>query len=257
MSLGLEMKPFWQELPPTIYDLLPDPEEGPSVCDLLLAEPAVGNATLMVKFILDGAVAVFELIEVIVPSDLTINIAGEGTTIPIAHPLKILVGLITKALNVAAVMTDALYTKIDVCGTDRFQGNVTASLVDINADLEAHDAKISTKLDDAQWALDNVVEHRDVDLQVIEIKEKQEFLVSASEAGIPLEDVEFTSVLASKDYPVSFVDITADTTSTMVQQGVYMVQIDLPSGIRDAGIFIFAVRHSGDEEDHFGFAMFD
>jgi len=257
VSLALEMTPNWQELPPTIYDFLPHPGEWPSMCDLLLAEPAVGNGTLVIKFILDGAVALFELIEVVVPDDLTIDIAGEGTTLPIAHPLKIVVGLTTKTLNLAAVLVDALYTKIENCGSDEFQGNVTASLVNIDADLAAHDTKISSKLDDAQWTLDNVVEHMDVDLHVIKINEKKEFLVSASEAGIPLEDVEFTYVLASKKIPVSFVDISAVTTVSMVQQGVYLVQIDLPRGIRDASIFAISVRHNNGEADHYGFILFD
>jgi len=257
LSLALEMTPDWQDLPPIIYSHMPHPGEWPSICDLLLEYPVVGNGTLTTKFILDGAVATFELIEVFVPDDLTLDIAGEGTTLPIAHPLKIIVGLTTKAFNLAAVLVDILYTKIDNCGTDKFRAEVAASLADIDADLAEHDTKISTKLDDAQWTLDNVVEHMDVDLQVIEIKAKQEFLVSASEAGIPLAGVEFTSVLASRKDPVSFVDITADTTITMVRQGVYLLQVELPKGIRDAGIFAFTVRHNNGVADHYGFILFD
>lgn len=239
VSLALEMTPGWQELPPTIYKYIPHAGTWPSMCDLLLAEPAVGNLTLTVKFVLDGAVALLETIEVITPSDLTIDIAGEGTTLPIGHPLKIAVGLITKAVNVAAVLADALYTKIDTCGTDKFQGDVTASLADIEADLA------------------DVVEHRDVDLQVIEIKAKQKFLVSASEAGIPLEGVVFTSVLASKNNPVSFEDITAYTESNMVRLGVYLVEIDLPSSVRDASIFAFEASHTNGSVEHLGFIVFD
>jgi hypothetical protein len=268
LSLALEMTPDWQDLPQTIYDHMPHPGQWPSICELLLAEPAVGNSTLLVKFELDAAVAIFELIEVFVPDDLTLDIAGEGTTLPIAHPLKIIVGLTTKAFNLAAVLVDILYTKIDICGTDKYRAEVAASLAGIDADLAEHDTKISTKLDDhdtkisnkldySQWTLNNVVEHMDVDLQVIEIKTKQEFLVSASSAGIPLAGVEFTSVEASKNDPVSFVDITADTTSTMVRQGVYLLQIDLPKDVQDAGIFAFEVRYDNGEAWHYGFILFD
>ena len=250
LGMALELIPDWQALTTTIYDWLPDTEEWPSLCDMLLEVPNLGPASYAIKIESEFAVNIFETIEMFVPGDLTVSIVGEGVTLPIAHPLKILTGLLTKFWSSIALMSDVVYTKVDSCGSDKFQSDVTASLADIDADLEAHDTKISN-------TLANVVEHRDVDLQVIEIKAKQKFLISASEAGIPLEGVVFTSVLASKNNPVFFEDITAYTTSTMVRQGVYLVQIDLPSFIRDASLFAFEASHTNGSVEHLGFIVFD
>ena len=250
LGMALELIPDWQDLTTKIYNSLPDTEEWPSLCDMLLEVPNLGPASYAIKIESEFAVEIFETIEMFVPGDLTVSIVGEGVTLPIAHPLKILTGLLTKFWSSIALMSDVVYTKVDSCGSDKFQSDVTASLADIDADLEAHDTKISNTLAD-------VVEHRDVDLQVIEIKAKQAFLVSASEAGIPLEGVVFTSVLASKNNPVSFEDITAYTTSTMVRQGVYLVQIDLPSFIRDASLFAFEASHTNGSVEHLGFIVFD
>ena len=255
LGMALELIPDWQDLTTKIYNSLPDTEEWPSLCDMLLEVPNLGPASYAIKIESEFAVEIFETIEMFVPGDLTVSIVGEGVTLPIAHPLKILTGLLTKFWSSIALMSDVVYTKVDSCGSDKFQSDVTASLADIDADLEAHDTKISTMLDDAQWTLDNVVEHRDVDLQVIEIKAKQKFLVSASEAGVPLEGVVFTSVLASKSDPVSFVDITY-TQSTKLP-GVYLVEIDLPSSVRDASIFAFEASHTNGSVEHLGFIVFD
>jgi hypothetical protein len=250
LGMALELIPDWQDLTTKIYNSLPDTEEWPSLCDMLLEVPNLGPASYAIKVESEFAEKIFETIEMFVPGDLTVSIVGEGVTLPIAHPLKILTGLLTKFWSSIALMSDVVYTKVDSCGSDKFQDDVIESLIDINADLAAHDTKISNTLAD-------VVEHRDVDLQVIEIKAKQKFLVSASEAGIPLEGVVFTSVLASKNNPVSFEDITAYTTSTIVRQGVYLVQIDLPSFIRDASLFAFEASHTNGSVEHLGFIVFD
>ena len=248
LGMALEMTPDWQDLTTKIYDALPDTENWPSLCEKLLEVPNLGPASYAIKVESEFAVEIFETIEMFVPGDLTVSIVGEGVTLPIAHPLKILTGLLTKFWSSIALMADVVYTKVDSCGSDKFQSDVTASLADIDADLEAHDTKISNTLAD-------VVEHRDVDLQVIEIKAKQKFLVSASEAGVPLEGVVFTSVLASKSDPVSFVDITY-TQSTKLP-GVYLVEIDLPSSVRDASIFAFEASHTNGSVEHLGFIVFD
>jgi hypothetical protein len=123
--------------------------------------------------------------------------------------------------------------------------------------LAEHDAKIAAMMTQAQFTLDNVVELRSVHLQVIELTEKREFLVGATEAGIPVSDIEFISVQVSKRNPVSFADVTAQTSVTMVQPGTYLVAIDLPKQLTSADIFSFRVRHNNDVVDHFGFVLFD
>jgi hypothetical protein len=126
-----------------------------------------------------------------------------------------------------------------------------------DAHLAEHDARIAAMMTQAQDTLDNVVELRSVHLQVIELIEKREFLVAATEAGIPVSDIEFLSVQVSKRDPVSFVDVTVEATVTMVQPGIYLVAMDLPQQLKSAEIFAFEVRHNNDIVDHFGFVLFD
>lgn len=70
------------------------------------------------------------------------------------------------------------------------------------------------------------------------------FLLSASEAGEPV-DVSLLMVQASTFNPanLTFADVTATTTATMVKTGVLLVVITLPDAMRDARVFEFDVVH--------------
>ncbi len=107
---------------------------------------------------------------------------------------------------------------------------------------------IANGVNEANAKIDHVVEHRRVHLQVVELKEKREFLVSATEAGRPSqpghEMVETFTVRVSEKQPLSFVDVTASTTWTPQGNGLYLVVIDLQQGLKNAELFVFEVGHT-------------
>jgi hypothetical protein len=140
---------------------------------------------------------------------------------------------------------------------------------------------IADGVNEANAKIDHLVEHRRVHLQVVELKEKREFLVSATEAGRPgqpgHEMVETFTVRVSEKQPLSFVDVTASTTWTPQGSGLYLVVIDLPRNLKNAELFVFEVGHTVTYEvevikevdgtkqtvtepryvEHSGFALFD
>jgi hypothetical protein len=70
------------------------------------------------------------------------------------------------------------------------------------------------------------------------------FLLSSSEAGVPV-DVSILQVHASVLDPsnLGFVDVTTNTTASMVKAGVLDVEIELPEIIKDARAFEITVLH--------------
>jgi len=140
---------------------------------------------------------------------------------------------------------------------------------------------IANGVNEANAKIDHLVEHRRVHLQVVELKEKREFLVSATEAGRPgqpaHEMVETFTVRVSEKQPISFVDVTASTTWTPQGNGLYLVVVDLPRNLKAAELFVFEVGHTVTYEvevirevdgtkqtvvepryvEHSGFALFD
>ena len=134
--------------------------------------------------------------------------------------------------------------------------NIDGDLAAHDVHLAAHDDKMTDMVTTVQFTLDNSVELRSVHLQVIELKEKREFLVTATEGGQPLANVQFVALQVSTKDPVSFMDVTANSTVSMVQEGIYLVQIDLPRQAQNADIFAFQVQHDN-AVPHYGFTLFD
>jgi hypothetical protein len=95
-----------------------------------------------------------------------------------------------------------------------------------------------------------------VDLEVVELEGGSHYLVTASERGQAAADVEFTSVRVSAAAPVSFEDVTANTAVTMVMEGIYLVAIELPPEVDCADLVAFAVTHSDDGGERYGFTLF-
>jgi hypothetical protein len=94
---------------------------------------------------------------------------------------------------------------------------------------------------------------------VIELKEKQVFLVYATEAGIPVADVSLISARASERDPVSFMDVDVVSWEILAgDTGTYILEINLPKGLKNASLFKFEVQHAPDPEvAHFGSVIFD
>lgn len=113
-------------------------------------------------------------------------------------------------------------------------------------------------LEEVKGRLDNTVELRRVHLQVIELEPKRKLLVSASEAGKPIADVELVALGVSERDPIDFHDMTGDTEWQSVDTGVYVLKIDLPPSMKNVELYKLEVKHLPDpDEEHFGFVLFD
>jgi hypothetical protein len=124
---------------------------------------------------------------------------------------------------------------------------------DMKAALAKHDTAVRNAGTQIQDTLNKQVEKKRVTLQVIVLQGNWQFLVAATEAGVPLDNVQFTSVQVSAASPVAWADVTTATTVSKVAQGVYLVT--LPK-IAIASIITFNVKHLGDVADHFGSTLF-
>ena len=180
-------------------------------------------------------------------------------------PLQYLepVSLTVYAIATATALTmEGLYEVREAC----LQANHYTLLEEHDALLEEHDALLKEHdetmqqlVNDVQFTLDNKTELRRVHLQVIELKEKQVFLVYATEAGIPIADVDLISVRASERNPVLFMDVEGAKWEMLGDDiGTYILEINLPKELKNANLFKFEVQHAPDPEvAHFGSVIFD
>lgn len=160
------------------------------------------------------------------------------------------------------LLEDTVAPRIDVTlstraaqeSLDQHASDVQGALDDFAEAIAAHNIKVQNRLDIVQTTLDTKVELRQVHLNVIELRERRSYLVSASEGGQPV-DVAFISVQVMGGNPPSFVDLT--TSVTLLKPGVHLVEIDLPNRLGPANIFEFQVRHGHANAEHFGIVLFD
>ncbi|MBI4338567.1 MAG: hypothetical protein HY680_01290 [Chloroflexi bacterium] len=109
----------------------------------------------------------------------------------------------------------------------------------------------------------SVVDRKKVDIQVLQVKEKSQYLLYCSEAGQPVT-ANLTSMLASeaKENSLTFTDVTGSTTVTVVGPGLLSVKVNLPNPVKDAKLFVFnVIRDEGvvtgiGPVEHYGSAMF-
>jgi hypothetical protein len=131
--------------------------------------------------------------------------------------------------------------------------HLTTHDTNIDNDLAAHDMAIQDLLDDIQGGLDNSVELRRVHMQVVEIKNRAEYLVVTTEAGLPV-DVEFEALEVFDTDAGAFLALP-DAAVSSAETGAYVVVLNLvPSDPHK--IFRFRVRHAEAEVDHFGQVVF-
>ena len=137
-------------------------------------------------------------------------------------------------------------------------GNGMADLVGFHDD----DVLVSLKASGAPVAEPVIIESAgsQVDLQVVEISGstgglQRQFLLHASEAGVPV-DVALTGMEVSSDVnPLNFVDVLSTTATNAVGAG--KLNVDL-TGIQAGRLFQFWVEHEHDgEPSHFGAVLFD
>lgn len=160
----------------------------------------------------------------------------------------------------AAAKGVALWLEGDYMVNDAsLQTNHRNLLEDHDTMLKEHDQRMQDIVNDVQFTLNNKVELRRVHLQVIELREKQAFLVYATEAGRPIADVSLISFRASERDPVSFIDVEVTSWEMIAEDiGTYILEINLPKELKNANLFKLEVQHAPDPEiAHFGSVLFD
>ena len=136
---------------------------------------------------------------------------------------------------------------------------LAASVLDETDEIDAANAAIEGKLDLAAATTDvindtfsalvgSVIEMKDVDLQVITVKNKKRYLLVATEVGMPVDvallPVAGLQVSKLKNNPVTVVDVTSSTTTANVAgTGILDVDVDLPKSVKSAKLFQFNVVH--------------
>jgi hypothetical protein len=135
---------------------------------------------------------------------------------------------------------------------------IDSNLATHDSNLTTHDTDIKALLQGAQATLDEKVELRKVFMQVVQVVQRQLYLVSTSEAGVGV-DVTFETIQVFNEQTGLFEDLSTATTD-QVAMGVYELKLNLPDvgpkeNIPDK-IFLLEVRHD-DNVDHFGRIMFN
>lgn len=136
--------------------------------------------------------------------------------------------------------------------------NHNTALTNHDAALGTHDTDIKNRLNDldgqvtaVQTTLDNEIEKQRVKINLIQLSNMREFLISTTEAGAPV-DVTFTKLTTARHSTLAFADILAAVTIAQIDTGLY--RLTIPSGVGE-DVYQLAVRHDG-AVDHFGHLLF-
>ena len=161
------------------------------------------------------------------------------------------IGVVGDAVNRLEGKADRLEAKADATAgslqglhgkADRLEGKADR----IEAKLDAMAQQNATTAGSFASLVNTVIAKRVVDVQAIEIKSRERWLLSANEAGQAVS-VALVSVKVSEaknNQPLAFTDVTANSVLTSAGPGLYNLQINLPNGVKDAKLFEFRVRHA-------------
>lgn len=117
--------------------------------------------------------------------------------------------------------------------------NITARLTALDARLAVHDAEVQARLARIEAKLDQLALRR-IDLQVVEIKNRESYLVRATEGGRGVS-VTFDAIEVFDDGAGAFTPI-GGATAGQIEPGSYLVHMN-PSSQHPDKIFRFRVHH--------------
>ena len=150
--------------------------------------------------------------------------------------------IVCAAFSIAKGAVDALWQSfelIDDTITSSRVDNTVKGLEHLGLEIGGISAGVdqaNLKLDDVLFNQANNLQLRRLHVQVVELKEKTEFLVSATDAGRPVTDLELVSVRVSIGSSTSFVSIPLPPrTWELVDEssGIYRLAIRLPRKARN------------------------
>ena len=131
-------------------------------------------------------------------------------------------------------------------------GDLMAHDINIDGDLQQHDTDIKDLMGTVQETLDEKLELRTVHMQVLVIAQRERYLVSTTEGGLPVS-VAFTAAEYFNESAPGFSPL-ASVSINEIEPGLYDVRLNLPPR---AAANIFRLRVTHDEKfDHFGEVLF-
>ena len=216
---AISQYPAWWDLP-GIVSVSSEPdargrEALGSTASLTSHPTCPAGVSLTVRIAAEIAARVAEAVNDLVNDGLTVVILGEGVTVP--SPAKIITGGIYWALRTASDVPQQVQAANSECEDANHRAilhdtvgpriDVTLSTRASQASLDTHDADIKALIGGVQTTLDTVTEMKRIHLQVVALPGQREFLITADEAGVPV-NVTFIGVKYSRgDDPISFVDV--------------------------------------------------
>lgn len=156
-------------------------------------------------------------------------------------------------LNGAAAAAQIVASALNVTADADTAVNVTNTLECLDQ-FRAESDQAMTELSDDVAALSSIT------LDVVELKEKAAYLITATLSGRPLSGVQITGISASVRGPLVF-EALAPAAFRFEEipgaPGTYKVNLTLPSSLSSAGLFVFDVRYEGPDGPVYGHTLFD
>ena len=185
------------------------------------------------------------------------DLAAHDTNIDadlMAHDANIDADLVAHDANIDAdlIAHDANIDADLIAHDANIDADLIAHDLNIDTDLQNHDTDIKALVGDVQDFLDNKVELRQVHMQVLQVVQRERYLVSTQEAGLPV-NVVFTAIEGFSPGASAFAPMPSATV-VMLEPGLYDLQLNLNARNVET-VFRLRVRHD-EEVDHFGEILF-
>jgi hypothetical protein len=187
----------------------------------------------------------------------TVTIIGQGNDLSAdltAHDANIDGDLVAHDANIDGDLAahDANIDGDLIAHDANIDGDLVAHDANIDGDLQQHDTDIKDLMGTVQETLDEKIELRRVHMQVLEIAQRERYLVSTTEAGLPVS-VAFTAAEYFNESAPGFSPL-ASVSINEIEPGLYDVRLNLPPRAA-ANIFRLRVTHH-EKFDHFGEVLF-
>ena len=152
-----------------------------------------------------------------------------------------IVGLNNLALGLLEAKADKLEGKADRIEAALGELERKADLLEMK--IDDHASQTSNINETLKSLVRNIVAMKRVELQVVEVKEGERFLLATSEAGMPVK-VTLTTVNVAGTNPVATISFNSvPFVATAIAPGVLDFTVSLPKPLHTSNMFQFQVEH--------------
>jgi hypothetical protein len=156
-------------------------------------------------------------------------------------------------LNGAAAAAQIVASALNVTADADTAVNVTNTLECLDA-FRGESDQAMTQLSDDVAALSAL------SIEIVELKERVSYLLTATLSGQPVSGVTLTSVRASARSPLRFQALSMPVDRWVEvpgAPGTYQADLTLPPALSSAGVFVFDVVYQGSDGPIYGHALYD